>query len=132
MGKDFEFGAFVGREVTIFDTFEGNLRPDFFYIDSHFVLKAKSEQSELVGVREVKTQAGDSASRSDNWLSIGEVLKNYILGRFSEIPTEQPPKDGPRHGETVAVSRESKASRALLLRTGKQYREALLSRRINV
>ena len=130
--KRFEFVAFVGREVAAFDTFEGNLWSDFFYVDTHFMLEAKSEQSDLVGVREVETQAGDSASRSENWLSIGEGLKNYIWGGLSEIPTQQLPKDGSRHDETVAVPGESKASRALLLRTGKNYRKALPNDRINI
>ena len=38
LGKCFKFCAFLGREVMAFDAFKGNLRFDFFYVDSYFVL----------------------------------------------------------------------------------------------
>jgi hypothetical protein len=54
-----------------------------------------------------------------------EDLKSYILGRLTKISTEKLTKDGPSYCETVAVPGESKVSRALLLRSGKNARKPI-------
>jgi len=43
---------------------KGDLRSYFFYADSQLIIEAKSEQNDLVGMREVEAQARNSASRN--------------------------------------------------------------------
>jgi hypothetical protein len=61
-----------------------------------------------------------------------EHLKSYILGRLTKIFTEQLTKNGPSYCETVAVPGESKASCALLLRSGKNGGKPIPKSGINI